>query len=324
MLNTTSSLNIALSQNTSLRGKVLPAKVVDKMLMVYEPMLQFYKYSEAPVSAVDSTSVIWIKPQQLTLSPAQATLEEGVTPESTNMNLTYIETATVQYGLFVSITDILAKKAQKLALMEKAAELVARNMGRIMDRVVQDEVLDNATQRIYAATSSGGTRPIQRSSLAAGNIMFAYDFVTMWRILASNNVPVFDDGHYRMIIHPNVLASLKTETTIGAFLNLNQYSRPEKIDNGVLQVYSNIAIAQSSFVKTYASTIPFVYPTVAFGQEAYGASTLQPMEVIIHPFGSGGTANPLNQIMTVGAKTAFSAKTLHPDGIIVLESAGQA
>ena len=45
------------------------------------------------------------------------------------------------------------------------------------------------------------------------------------------------------------------------------------------------------------------------------------METIFHPVGSAGSADPLNQRATVGAKIAFAAKVLQQNAIVRLESA---
>jgi len=38
-------------------------------------------------------------------------------------------------------------------------------MARIIDNVIQNEVTDNATNRIYASTTAGGTRAANRAAL---------------------------------------------------------------------------------------------------------------------------------------------------------------
>ena len=46
------------------------------------------------------------------------------------------------------------------------------------------------------------------------------------------------------------------------------------------------------------------------------------METIVKGFGSGGTADPLNQRMTIGVKKSFAPKILNQASIVVFESAG--
>jgi N4-gp56 family major capsid protein len=123
------------------------------------------------------------------------------------------------------------------------------------------------------------------------------------------------------MMHTNVLIFLQTETGIGGFLDINKYKRPDRIDTGEIGKIGNVRIFVSPFIKTYSSNIT-VYPTLFIGKQAYGGSQLQSMQMIMKPLGSSGVADPLNQRMSVGAKTFFASKILQQDSIQVLESAG--
>lgn len=315
-INTVTSLNIASTGST-----VITTNIVDRFLKVFEPNLMFWKFSEAPVSEKGYASSTWIKPNRLTITPDQALMTAGETPESTNIKLDSIEAKSKQYGLYVTLTDELLLRLDGKNIPAVTTDLVAKNMARIVDRVVQDEVLDNATNRLYASTTSGGARAANRAALTASNKMFAYDLTEMFTTLQSNYAPFYDEGTYKCIMHPRVYHGLLTESGTNTFFTLNQYKRPERIDKAVVGVWSNIEIYTSAYVKTYSSTIT-VYPTVVFGEQAYGASQLSSMEMIAKPLGSAGTADPLNQRMTIGAKTFFASKILQQSAIMVLESAG--
>ncbi len=321
-LNTVTSLNIGNASDTTLGNQVIPPKVVDTFLKVFEPNLLFRKYSEAPIAEDGYQSVIWLRPNRLTLTPAQALMDPGVTPVSTNISIDQIETKSKQYGIYVTLTDELLYRLSGKNIPSVATDLVGKNMARIMDRVVQDEVLDNATNRYFAATTSGGARAANRAALTSNNKIFSYDITDARRRLQNTFAPYFSgDGTYVCIMHPNVYFSLLTETSVGSFFDVNRYKRPERIDNADVGIYSNVKIVVSSFVKTYQSNIT-VYPTVIFGEQAFGASQLSAMEMITKPLGSSGTADPLNQRMTTGAKAYFSSKILQQASILVFESAG--
>lgn len=315
-INTINSVNIASTGST-----VITTNIVDRFLKVFEPELLFWKFSEAPVSEKGFASSTWIKPNRMTVTPEQALMSPGETPESTNIKLDSIEAKSKQYGIYVTLTDELLLRLEGKNIPAVTTDLVSKNMARIIDRVVQDEVLDNATTRVYAATSSGGARAANRAALTSNNKMFAYDLTEIFTTLQSNYAPFYSGGTYKCIMHPRVYHSLLTENGTNSFFTLNQYKRPERIDNAVVGVWSNIEIYTSAYVKTYNSTIS-VYPTVVFGEQAYGATQLSSMEMISKPLGSAGTADPLNQRMTVGAKTFFASKILQQSAIVVFESAG--
>ncbi len=88
-------------------------------------------------------------------------------------------------------------------------------MARIIDRVTQDEVLDNATNRIYAATTAGGTRAANRAAISASHKMFAYDVQSAVAKLADNDAPTYAGDAYMAVLHPFVSFWIKTETNTG-------------------------------------------------------------------------------------------------------------
>ncbi len=73
-------------------------------------------------------------------------------------------------------------------------------------------------------------------------------------------------------------------------------------------------------MKKYNSTVQ-VYPTLFVGEGAYGSAELQKLRTYVKGFGSAGTEDPIDQRMTIGAKTAFAAKILQQEAIVVFESA---
>lgn len=68
--------------------------------------------------------------------------------------------------------------------------------------------------------------------------------------------------------------------------------------------------------------------SLIFGADAYGTVDIAgsgSMQSIIKPAGSAGSADPLNQISTVGCKVmAYTAKVLNPKWIIDMQSGASA
>ena len=66
-----------------------------------------------------------------------------------------------------------------------------------------------------------------------------------------------------------------------------------------------------------------VHATLIFGKDAYGVVDVEgngALEIIIKPQGSSGTADPLNQRGTVGAKvTAYTATILNDLWLVRIE-----
>lgn len=315
-LNVVTSINFAVPGATTLTTRIVP-----EFLKVFEPNLVMWKFSEAPISEKGYNSVTWNKPNKLTLTPAQALLTPGVTPISQGITADSITVASQQYGLYVTLTDEILARMEGRQIPGLAADLTGANMGRIIDRVVQDAVLDNAQNRFFCSSTSGGARAANRAALTQNDHIFAYDLVTAHTILQGKSVPYHSENSYIAIMHPNVYHWLQTETGIGGFLTNNQYLRPDRIDKGEMGMLSNVRLVVSPFIKTYASNIT-VYPTLFIGYQAYGASQLMAMEMITKALGSAGTSDPLNQRMTIGCKTFFASTILQQDAVLVLEGSG--
>jgi len=314
-LNVSTSINIANPWST-----VLTTRIVETFLKVFEPNLLFWKYSEAPISEEGYSSVTWVRPNRLELIPSQALMSPWVTPVAVLPTLDSITVTAKQYGLYSILSDEVLSRLQGRNLPAVVSDLVSANLARIIDRVIQDEVLDNATNVFYASTTSGWARAANRAALTAANKVFAFDLIDATRRLEANFSPYLN-GEYICLMATNVAMYLQTETGVGGFIDIQKFSRPDRIEEGTLGKVGNMRIIKSPFVKSYTSTTK-VYPTLFIGKQAYGASQLQAMQLIVKPLGSSGTEDPLNQRMTVGVKVSFAAKILQQASIRKLESAG--
>jgi len=86
-------------------------------------------------------TLAWTRPQQLVLTPAQTLLNEGITPTEANFQMNTISTTAKQYGLYVTLTDILLDVAP-VDFIAEAAEVTGKNLARVVDEVIQ-EMLDS-------------------------------------------------------------------------------------------------------------------------------------------------------------------------------------
>lgn len=310
-----------LQNSTTTSSNAFQAKIIRKVLENFEPNLVFDQFGEAPVDETGSTGVVWAKFPALTLTPSQTELIDGVTPNDQAFTATTVTATAKQYGIYVIITDILKDRALFNVSMI-AAGLLGDNMARIIDNVIQNEVLDNATKRIYASTTAGGARAANRAALGSTSALFNYDLASAFTYLSSKNAPK-RGGAYIGIMHPLVSHWIRTESgTTGGRLQIKQYTVPGQTDiyKGEIGMLHGVRVLESANVKSYASTVT-VYPTVVMGAQAYGISELQSLRTIIKGFGSAGTEDPGDQRMTIFVKKAFAAKILNQDSICVLESA---
>jgi len=188
-----------------------------KFLKQFEPNLFYSRFAEPPVSQEGYQSVTWVKAQRSEITPDQARMSAGITPPDSAQKLDTITVQAKQYGIYTIISDELAAIAKNLNLMSQVSELLSNNMARIVDRVVQDEVLDNAQNRLFAATTSGGARAANRAALTSNHKAFALDIVRSHTLLQEKYVPYREGNCYIAITHSRVAESLKLAGKSHAF-----------------------------------------------------------------------------------------------------------
>ena len=295
---------------TGIGSNYLQTKLYNTLLENFEPNLYFYKMGEKPMVDNGIGTVSWAKASKLAVTAASATLTEGVVPNSTAFTYTVISTTPTQYGIFVEISDRLLKAAPTKILNDAGKE-VGANMARIVDQVIQTEVMAG-TNVIYSDVSTNTVR----TDLASTDIITSSLIRKTHTKLLNQNAPDID-GYFMAIAHPFVVGDLQSEAS-GAWLEFSKYTTPNKLFKGEIGALYGIRFSVSQNVQTFASTTT-VYPTLVMGKGAYGVTEWASLETIYKPLGSG--ADPLNQVASVGAKVDFSAKRLQEDAMVRMETA---
>lgn len=288
----------------------LQTKLNKKLLENFEPNLFFAKMWEKPMISNGIGTISWAKASKLSVTAATATLTEGTTPSTTAFTYATISTTPTQYGIFVTISDRLIKAAPT-AILNDAAKEVGSNMARIIDQVVQTEIMAG-TNVLYAGTGNSA-----RADLASTDYLVGANVKNGVVKLRSEDAPTVDGTYYLAALHPFVAGDLQGETN-GAWIEFSKYTTPDKLFKGEIGALYGARFAESSNIQTFASTTT-VYPTLVMGKGAYGVNNWSSLEAIYQPLGSGN--DPLKQRATVGSKVDFSAKRLQEDCLVRLESA---
>lgn len=296
--------------NIDASGSSLQTWLDREVLENFEPNLYFYGMGKKPVMPSGYNTLAFTKPSQLTVDYATAELTEGTTPSEQAFTYTTINVTPKQYGLYVTISDML-RDASAVNVIWDAAREVGNNMARIIDSAIQNVIKDGTN-----VTYAGGAA--DRVSLASTDTMVGTDLATISTKLEARDAKKFDNW-YVAVMHPNVYHSLKIDTATGGFIDSSKYATPEKIFKWEVGMLWGVRLVVSSNVKTFASTVT-VYPTYILWQDAYWVAELQSLQTYV----AGWTAtdsDPLAQRVKVGAKVAFNSIILQEDAMERFESA---
>ena len=292
----------------------LQTMLYKKTLENFEPALFFAKLGEKPMVDNGIGTVSWAKPSKLSVTPATATLTEGTTPSSTAFSYSTISATPTQYGIYVEISDRLIKAAPT-RITGDAAKEVGMNMARIIDQVVQTEIM-GGTNVLYSDVSVN----VARTDVAVTDIMTSSLIRKGVTKLRSLDAPTIDGTYFLAVLHPFVEGDLRAESG-GAYIEFSKYTTPDKLFKGEIGVMHGARFVISSNVQTFTSTTT-VYPSLLMGKGAYGVCDWSSLETIYQGLGSGN--DPLNQRATIGAKVDFVAKRLQENGMVRLETAATA
>lgn len=236
------------------------------------------------------------------------TLTEGVTPGSASIATNKYTVVVSQYGQYISLSDYLILTAVDPVLEDISSEL-GYTAALSTDQVIRDNLVANATTNTQYV-GSGNTAD---NDIAANEIFTAQDALKGVRILRGTDAPAFEDGLYRWLVHPYISVDIMSDTSAGGFIELNKYvaGLADGPLNGEVGKVYGARLIESSNISSSANATPVnVYRTFMFAKDAFAVTSFDKdhVELIVKQLGSGGTADPLNQIATAGYKLQFGVK----------------
>ena len=260
------------------------------------------------------------------LTAATTALTEGVTPAGSQLAITDIVAAPLQYGDFVIMSDKVSFTTLD-PLLTEAAELLGDQAGDTLDQLTRDVMIAGTTIQ-YASTATSTTLLTASMILNASEVREAVRTLQtnkakpITRMVDPNNnyntVPL--GACYIGIVHPKTLYDLKFDS---AFVPVQEYPNKSDVMPGEKGAIDDVRFIMSPNAK-YAGTMGAsgapVYKTVIFGRDFYGITRIagKALENIVKPLGSGGSTDPLNQRATSGWKATFVAKILDENmGVVV-------
>lgn len=245
-------------------------------------------------------------------------LQEGIIPDGQTLNQTEITATVEQYGGYVAVSDLLDLTAID-PIIDESVELLSDQAALTLDTLVRD-VLHSGTNVQYA---NGKTA---RNQITSSDKLTLTEIRKAVRTLKKNKArPFVRNGRefYVCIVGPDTTFDLQSDQL---WQDVSKYADAERIFNGEIGRMFGVVFVETPQAKIFAgqgASGADVASTLIFGKDAYGLIDIAgsgAVKTIIKPRGSAGTADPLDQISTIGWKVeAFTAKILQPLWILRIE-----
>ena len=271
------------------------------LIRLAEPNLVHDQFGQKrPIPGGNGKTIEFRKFNALPTLTGARVLQEGITPDGQNYGVTAITAQIVQYGGYVTISDMLNLTAYDNQ-MQEVMKLIATQAGQVSDKVTRD-ILCAGTNVMWA----GGQDEI--GDITAADVLTIEDIKKAVRLLKRVNAQPIS-GSYVAIVHPDVAYDLMNDSE---WIDANQYAGSSAIFNGEIGKMYGVRFVETTMAKIWTTdpadgTTPLsvpVYATLVLAENAFGVTMINNggIETIVKQLGSGGTADPLNQRSTVGWK----------------------
>ena len=283
-----------------------------ELLRTFEPELVHLQFADEHRMPENSGMVMNMR-KLVPLETKTTALAEGEPGEGVMLAETEVTVELKQYGEYAKCTDKLDLSHLDMNIMRKT-KLFGDAGARSIDAVVREE-LAKCTNVIYA---NGKT---SRSALTPADKLSSKELRKAVRMLKKAHAQTFG-GYYIAIVGPDALYDLQDDE---AFVKVSQYQNKEAIFSGEIGRLFGCRIVETTEAKIFeeaGADSADVASIIVLGQYAYGVTSLKGAQprVIVKPAGSAGTADPLDQVSTVGWKMdGFGVKLLQPEYAVRIE-----
>jgi N4-gp56 family major capsid protein len=253
------------------------------------------------------------------LAVSTTALTEGVTPDGVNLDIVTISATVSEYGAWTKISEFINMTGYDPILTE-ASGLMGENAGESINVIARDMV-SAGTNVVYANSKAS------RVTVAATDKITALDILKVRRTMKRNKVkPIKLPGGgtgYVALVHTDVAMDIMQ---LQEWKDQNTYTDTKNREEGMLGKMYGIYFKEVDEGVKFAgagAAAADVYGTIFLGRKAYGlpdiGGSMKP-EIIVHPAGSAGSADPLNQFNTVAWKCAFTVVRTQELAIVRYES----
>jgi N4-gp56 family major capsid protein len=255
------------------------------------------------------------------LSLALTPLVEGVPPSGKQLSKSDLSVTIQQWGDYVTLSDLVQATVEH-PILQDANRVLGEQAGQTIDALIRDVAV--AGTSCFFTNAASVTLRTQISTTTDKVTTTLLD--RMIRYLNQQNARRFTElieattkvstkgirPAFWSVTTPEVLFTLET---LSGWKPIEEYSSNGPVLEGEAGAYKDIRFLISSQAKSYpgggttgsgdvkmTSSVADVHVICVFGTDAIGSVPLEghSLKNIIKPLGSGGVADPLNQISTSG------------------------
>ena len=253
-------------------------------------------------------------------------LTEGVTPSGTSLSVTDVLATVLQYGDYVTLTDIVQMETYDPILTE-TAEVLGEQAGDSVDQLARAVIAAGTTIQ-YASTAAVDT------DLTAVMVLDRAEVKEAVRTLRGNNAKPISTmidpstGYNTVPVGRSFVGIVSEDTAYDlddatGWVPVEKYPNKSNVMMDEIGAVGNVRFIMST--NAYVSTAGGadandVHYTIILAQNAYAITRIsgESLKNIVKPLGSAGTADPLDQRSTSGWKLTFVAKILNQDFMVVV------
>ena len=178
-------------------------------------------------------------------------LKEGVTPDGQTLSQTAFTVMVKPYGRHVELTDELDWYHID-NLHRETNKLLSDQAALSLDTISRDAVCAGMNVQYAGGKST-------RAAITAADKLTADDIKKAVRTLRRNNAPLFPDGYYHAIVHPDAIYDLTSDPL---WIDVAKYQDKSKVEKYELGTMYKVKFFESTNAKT------FVGDTYLFGTTA--------------------------------------------------------
>lgn len=239
------------------------------------------------------------------LASATPLLAEGVTPIASTIDTNKYTISIKQYGRYIPVSDFLMSTAID-PVLEDIADRLGYDAAKTADSVVRDMLIAGATNIEYVGAITA------ENDVTATDVFVAQDAIKGVRELKGQDAPPMDDGMYVWVVHGLTSMDIQADTSAGGFIELNKYvaGLAEKPLKGEVGKVYGARVVESNNISSVENTGSVnVYRSLMLAKDAFVFTSFDSdfISMKIKQVGSGGIADPLDQIATAGYKMEFGS-----------------